>query len=286
MDSRAHADVMEMSALDALESFFVASRRLLVLTGAGCSTESGIPDYRDANGEWKHQRPVMYQDFVRSAAMRQRYWARSLFGWRRIAGAVPNRAHVALARLEGAGFVHHLVTQNVDGLHHRAGSRQLTDLHGRLDVVECLECGAMTRREDFQERLESRNPGLARAAVEDIKPDGDADPGNIAFDSFDVPSCRRCAGVLKPGVVFFGEPVPRARVSAALARLDEADALLIAGSSLMVFSGYRFAWAAAQRKLPIAAVNLGRTRADGEISLKLTGLCGDVLDEMARRLRC
>ncbi|MGH8495824.1 MAG: NAD-dependent protein deacetylase [Gammaproteobacteria bacterium] len=273
-------------ALEALAAFLTASRRLLVLTGAGCSTESGIPDYRDANGEWKHQRPVVYQDFVSNAATRQRYWARSLIGWRRVAGAMPNRAHVALARLESAGVVHHLVTQNVDGLHHRAGSRRLTDLHGRLDVVECLECGELTSRDDFQERLESRNPDAIGAVAATAKPDGDVDPGDMNYSRFDVPACRRCAGVLKPGVVFFGEAVPRARVVAAFARLDEADALLVVGSSLMVFSGYRFARAAALSGKPVALVNLGRTRADAEISLKVTARCGDVLADMAERLLC
>ncbi len=284
MASEAYVDPVETAAFDALKSFLVASRRLFVLTGAGCSTESGIPDYRDTNGEWKHQRPVMFQEFVQSAATRRRYWARSLIGWRRVAAALPNRAHVALARMEDSGLVHHLVTQNVDGLHHRAGSRKVTDLHGRLDVVECLACGELTSRGDFQDRLESRNPAATHAAVDVVKPDGDVEPEGMDYDVFDVPACRRCDGVLKPGVVFFGEPVPRVRVGSAFARLEEADALLIVGSSLMVFSGYRFARAAARIGKPVALINLGRTRADGEVSLKVTAPCGDVLADLAQRL--
>ena len=161
---------------------------MLVLTGAGCSTESGIPDYRDAGGGWKHRRPVMYQEFVNSAAARQRYWARSLIGWRRIAAASPNRAHLALARFEAAGIVQHLITQNVDGLHDRAGSHRVIDLHGRLDTVQCLECGAMTPRAAFQERLESLNPDRIDAIAATIEPDGDADPGGIDYARFDVPA--------------------------------------------------------------------------------------------------
>ncbi|CAN5144732.1 NAD-dependent protein deacetylase [soil metagenome] len=282
-DDAAGAEALDKLA--ALEVFLLESRRLLVLTGAGCSTQSGIPDYRDADGEWKHRHPVLYQDFVSSRSVRQRYWARSLIGWRRVADAAPNRAHRALARMEQAGLVHHLVTQNVDGLHHRAGSRKVIDLHGRLDVVDCLACGHRTSREHFQDRLERDNPGLNLPSAAVARPDGDVDPGAFGYDSFEVPSCRHCGGILKPGVVFFGEPVPRERVRAAFARLGEADALLIVGSSLMVFSGYRFARAAFHRGLPVALINLGRTRADGEISLKVRGQCGDVLTEMQRRLK-
>lgn len=272
-------------ALDRLAIFLTTNARVLVLTGAGCSTESGIPDYRDSNGEWKHRRPVMYQDFVGHVSTRQRYWARSLVGWRRIAEARPNRAHVALARLEAAGFVHHLITQNVDGLHERAGSRRLIDLHGRLDTVQCLGCGALTPRAIFQERLEACNPGLSASVLEStIKPDGDADTGALDYSQFDVPSCSDCGGVLKPDVVFFGEGVPPARVEAAFAQLAEADALLVVGSSLMVFSGYRFVQAAIREGKPVAAINLGRTRADAEIATKISAPCGDTLAALEQRL--
>ncbi|HUO82984.1 MAG TPA: NAD-dependent protein deacetylase [Gammaproteobacteria bacterium] len=268
---------------DALLSFVTRSRRLLVLTGAGCSTESGIPDYRDADGAWKHSAPVMYQDFLASPATRRRYWARSLIGWRRIAAARPNPAHVALARMEQAGIVHHVVTQNVDGLHDRAGSRKVIDLHGRLDTVVCLGCGERSSRAVLQAALEARNRVRAGAAC--ARPDGDADAGAGSCEDFDVPCCERCAGVLKPDVVFFGEPVPRERTASAFARLSEADALLVAGSSLMVFSGYRLARAAAERGLPLAIVNLGRTRADSLAPLRIEGRCGELLDALARRLQ-
>jgi NAD-dependent SIR2 family protein deacetylase len=273
------------ATLDALLSFLTRSRRLLVLTGAGCSTESGIPDYRDATGAWKHSAPVMYQDFLASAATRRRYWARSLIGWRTVAAARPNAAHAALARMERAGLVHQLITQNVDGLHDRAGSRKVIDLHGRLDGVVCIECGDRSPRAVLQAALEARNPGRVQAAASELRPDGDADPGAASWDDFDVPCCGRCAGVLKPDVVFFGEPVPRERTAEAFARLAEADALLVAGSSLMVFSGYRFARAAAERGLPLAIVNLGRTRADALATLRIDRRCGEVLDAAERALR-
>lgn len=270
--------------IDRLAAFLNAHRRVFVLTGAGCSTESGIPDYRDADGEWKHPRPLMYQQFVGNSAARQRYWARSLVGWGRIAGAAPNRAHRALAALEAAGRVTVTVTQNVDGLHARAGSRRVIDLHGRLDRVLCLGCGRLTARADFQQRLVERNPHLAGAMPHAIAPDGDADAGTIDYASVDVPVCANCGGILKPDVVFFGEGVPPARVAAAFAGLEDADALLVVGSSLMVFSGYRFVQAAVRAAKPVAAVNLGRTRADDEIALKITAPCGDALAGIEERL--
>lgn len=273
--------------LDALADFLTPRRRLFVLTGAGCSTESGIPDYRDADGSWKHRQPMKYKEFVGSAAARRRYWSRSLVGWRRIAGAEPNPAHRALARLEAAGRVGCLVTQNVDRLHHKAGSRRLIDLHGRLDRVECLGCRTGFRRDAFQSELERLNPGWgapsARSSTR-IRPDGDADLGDVDEDAFRVPGCPRCGGVLKPGVVFFGETIPRRRVERAFAALDDADAVLVAGSSLMVYSGYRFVRAAAGRQVPVALLNLGRTRADGEADLKVSARCGDLLPRLAERL--
>jgi NAD-dependent SIR2 family protein deacetylase len=263
---------------------FLVNRHVLVLTGAGCSTESGIPDYRDENGDWKHPHPVTYQQFVGSEAARQRYWSRSAVGWQRIARARPNRAHLALARLEVAGRVSGLITQNVDGLHTRAGSRRVIDLHGRLDTVQCLGCGVLTSRGDFQSRLVARNPQLADASADVIAPDGDARLTNVDYASVDVPGCAECGGVLKPHVVFFGEGVPPSRVAAAFERLDEADALLVVGSSLMVFSGYRFAQAAVRASKPVAALNLGRTRADDVVGLKVTAPCGDALAELEASL--
>lgn len=268
---------------DALVSFVRKADRLLVLTGAGCSTESGIPDYRDAQGEWKRDQPVYLQDFVNSFEARQRYWAGSFLGWRAIALAQPNIAHNALARLEEKAYVHHVITQNVDGLHQKAGSRKIIDLHGRLDHVECLSCGDSISREHLQIVLEDLNRGWSAARAMPA-PDGDADLEGADYASFRVAPCSRCSGMLKPGVVFFGETVPRSRVSDAMARLEEADALLVVGSSLMVFSGYRFVRKAAERRLPVAAVNMGRTRADDLINLKIEQPCSMVLGDLLQRL--
>lgn len=275
---------MESAALDDLTRFFTTHQRVLALTGAGCSTESGIPDYRDPDGQWKHPRPVTYQQFVGSEATRQRYWARSAAGWGRISGAEPNRAHRALAALEIAGFVSAVITQNVDGLHTRAGSRRVIDLHGRLDTVQCLRCGALSNRGAFQQRLLSRNPQLAHVAVQAVRPDGDAALAPADYASVDVPVCEACGGILKPHVVFFGEGVPLARVEAAFSQLDDADALLVVGSSLMVYSGYRFVQAAVRQGKLVAAVNLGLTRADDVIALKVTAPCGDALARVKERL--
>jgi NAD-dependent SIR2 family protein deacetylase len=269
--------------LDQLATFVETHPRLFVLTGAGCSTESGIPDYRDANGEWKHRPPVQYRDFLRNERVRQRYWARSLLGWPRFAQARPNPAHRALARLESAGLVHQLVTQNVDGLHQQAGSRRVIDLHGRLDRVECLNCHHRWSRAAFQQALTERNPQFQAFAVT-TAPDGDALLEDIDFSSFQVPTCPQCSGMLKPAVVFFGESVPRPRVALSYRRLAEADGLLVVGSSLMVYSGYRFCRAAAEQHKPIAAINLGRTRADGELILKIALSCSELLPRLVERL--
>ena len=265
-----------MNASDSLATFIEAHPRLFVLTGAGCSTGSGIPDYRDRDGGWKRRPPVTLQAFVGVAATRRRYWARSLVGWRRFGKAQPNGSHAALARLEEAGRVETLLTQNVDGLHQAAGSRNVIDLHGRMDTVRCLSCETRVPREAFQRELESGNPAWLDFDALDA-PDGDADLEGLDFASFRVTDCENCGGLLKPDVVFFGENVPRDRVERAGAHLDAADAMLVVGSSLMVFSGYRFARAAARAGKPIAAVNLGRTRADDLLSLKVEGDCADVL---------
>ena len=279
--------------LSALRAFLDRHRRLLVLTGAGCSAPSGIPDYRDADGSWKHTRPMTLADFTGSAAARRRYWAGSLRGWPRVRDARANPAHLALARLEHAGRVARLVTQNVDGLHQQAGSRRVVDLHGRLDQVECLRCSALVHRDDVQALLLAWNPRLfpggtsprssgAQAAPGvdgEVRPDGDVGIG-ASPDDLLVPDCPECGGVLKPKVVFFGESVPRSRVEDAFAALDEADALLVVGSSLMVYSGFRFAEAAAAAGKPIAAVNLGRTRADHLLALEISAPCGEVLQNL------
>jgi NAD-dependent SIR2 family protein deacetylase len=251
-----------------LQQFIDRHRRLFILTGAGCSTGSGIPDYRDAHGRWKRTQPVTYQAFMGEEATRRRYWARSLLGWRRFSRARPNDAHRALARLEAMGRSELLLTQNVDRLHQAAGSSRVIDLHGRLDLVRCMGCEAKVARDELQEEMGRLNAGwLDRDAAD--APDGDADLEDADFSSFAAPSCRSCGGVLKPDVVFFGERVPRERVAAAARHLEQADAMLIVGSSLMVYSGFRFAQMAADARKPLAAVNLGLTRADPLLALKV-----------------
>lgn len=260
----------------ALADFVNAHRQLFVLTGAGCSTDSGIPDYRDTHGEWKRTPPVTYQAFVGELTTRQRYWARSLVGWRRFGRAQPNAVHHALARLEQNGKLALLLTQNVDRLHQAAGSHHVIDLHGRLDQVRCLTCEVRLSRDDFQGELLRMNPAWANLDATDA-PDGDADLEGQDFSRFKIPCCPRCFGLLKPDVVFFGENVPRDRVDASMQALQVADAVLVVGSSLMVYSGYRFVHAAARAGKPIAAVNLGHTRADALLTLKVEQPCAQAL---------
>lgn len=267
---------------DALQRFIERHPRLFVLTGAGCSTDSGIPDYRDAEGNWKRSAlPVTLQAFLGDIATRRRYWARSLVGWRHFGAAQPNDAHRALARLQQEGRVERLVTQNVDRLHQAAGSPAVIDLHGRLDQVRCMGCEQRSARADLQRELLRVNPRWVALEARRA-PDGDADlPADAAqaaeAGGFEVPDCDHCGGVLKPDVVFFGESVPPARVETALRDLQRADAMLVVGSSLMLYSGYRFAQRAAQLGKPIAAVNLGHTRADALLSLKLSQRCAAAL---------
>lgn len=262
--------------LSALTDFLARHERLFVLTGAGVSTASGIPDYRDETGEWKHQKPMEYRDFVTSHRARQRYWARSFIGWQRFRQARPNPAHIALARLEQQGRLLRMVTQNVDGLHQRAGSQRVTELHGSLASVECLGCDAVIPRAALQQQLLAGNPVLAHLSAQ-LAPDGDA-----VLDGYDetevrIPSCKNCGGSLKPAVVFFGESVPATRVESCFEALRQADAMLVVGSSLMVYSGFRFVRAAARAGLPIAAINRGKTRADELLALKLETDCAPTL---------
>jgi NAD-dependent SIR2 family protein deacetylase len=258
-----------------LQRWLADHARVFALTGAGCSTGSGIPDYRDEQGEWKRRPPVMIQAFRGEAAVYRRYWARAYAGWPRFAAAAPGAAHRAFAVWEASGTLAALVTQNVDGLHQRAGSRAVIDLHGRLDDVVCLGCGARSSREDLQEVMGGANPGWH--ALPAIAPDGDADIDAAATEAFVAPRCPRCDGLLKPDVVFFGENVPAERVDAARRALADADALLVAGSSLMVYSGFRFVRLAHETGLPIAIVNRGRTRADDLAALKVEGDVGAIL---------
>ena len=265
-----------MTEYSSLQEFIHRHRRLFVLTGAGCSTRSGIPDYRDAEGQWKRAQPVTFQAFMGEDKTRRRYWARSLIGWRRIRHARPNDAHRALARLEAMGGIELLVTQNVDRLHQAAGSARVIDLHGRIDLVRCMDCGRRSPRDEFQDELGRLNAGWVDLDATEA-PDGDADLESADFSSFAVPSCRRCGGVLKPDVVFFGDHVPRDRVDAAQRHLMRADAMLIVGSSLMVYSGFRFVERAADLGKPVAAVNLARTRADALLTVKAEEACESAL---------
>lgn len=249
---------------------------LVVLSGAGVSTASGIPDYRDRNGEWKQSQPIQYGDFVRAESARKRYWSRSYIGWQRFSQAAPNAAHAALARLEADGRIDTVITQNVDELHARAGSRRVIDLHGRLSKVRCLGCDAVLERAAFQQALRAANPGWD-ARVRAFRADGDAELEENGQRAFSVPDCESCGGTLKPDVVMFGESVPRARVQDAMDAVDRADALLVTGSSLMVFSGFRFARRAHETGTPIVIVNQGRTRADDLATLKIDADCAELL---------
>ena len=257
--------------------------KLLVLTGAGVSTRSGIPDYRDENGDWKRAAPMQFNDFVGNAASRQRYWARSMIGWPRVQLAKPNAAHHALGDLQRAGHIDVLITQNVDRLHQRAGSNNAIDLHGRLDRVQCLGDGHVQWRDAYQTQLINANPDWQTVDAT-IAPDGDADLNDVDFSSFTVPPCVECGAVVKPKVVFYGESIPRETTLAANAALDNADALLVVGSSLMVFSGFRFARTMAQSGRPIAMLNRGRTRADDLIDLKIEEDIAQTLKSVADRL--
>jgi NAD-dependent SIR2 family protein deacetylase len=275
-----HVSREQGPAMAALIELARASRRLVVLTGAGCSTESGIPDYRDEHGDWKRSRPVQLREFLDDVDVRRRYWARSFAGWPVVAAARPNAAHEALARLEHEGPLDCLITQNVDGLHQRAGSRRVIDLHGRLDEVQCRRCASIQSRALLQARLAALNPGSSVAGALPA-PDGDADLPADHAAAFVVPDCDDCGGLLKPSVVFFGESVPRERVEDALESVRNADAMLVAGSSLMVWSGYRFVRLAHERGLPVAIVNLGITRAEDFATVRVHGRCGDVLCALA-----
>jgi NAD-dependent SIR2 family protein deacetylase len=273
-----------MSSAEPLSAALERHRRWFVLTGAGVSTLSGIPAYRDERGAWKHKAPIQFRDFVQSEALRRRYWARSFVGFERVQRAEPNGAHRALARFERLGRSRLLVTQNVDGLHQKAGSGQVIDLHGQLAEVECLACRALSSRAAMQHRLLAHNPWLAAATSAYATPDGDAELDGSSHEALVVPSCEACAGVLKPAVVFFGENVPKARIERAYEVLAESDALLVVGSSLMVFSGYRFARRAAELGKPVVVLNQGFTRADALAALKLEGECGAVLDAAMTQL--
>lgn len=254
-----------------------------LLTGAGCSTGSGIPDYRDDDGRWKNAQPVQYKEFLSNEHTRRRYWARSYAGWPRMSNAEPNIAHRALAGLQDSGHIDSVITQNVDNLHQRAGSRDVIDLHGNLRHVCCLSCSRRFPRAGIQNALEALNPGW-HAVISGYAPDGDAGLDAATAEDFRVAACQDCGGMLKPDVVFFGEPVPAPRVQEAKRRLKESAALLIVGSSLMVWSGFRFARIASEAGQPVFIVNRGTTRADDIATARATGDCGVILERALRKL--
>jgi len=244
-------------AIDAVREQ-LAGKSILALTGAGISTDSGIPDYRGQGRVARH--PMTFDAFMGSQEARVRYWARSFVGWSRINEAAPNEGHFALAEAENLGNVSQIITQNVDGLHQRAGAKRVIDLHGRLDRVRCMQCEARITRIEMDKLLQAANPDIHRDETIEFTPDGDAEVE--AAVGFVVPDCPACEGTLKPDVVFFGESVPTAVYDSAMKALEAADALLVAGTSLAVNSGLRFARAAHKAKKPIVIVNLGPTKAD------------------------
>ena len=259
-------------------------KRVVALTGAGYSTESGIPDYRGVETPPRTRASIQHREFVDKAEMRQRYWARSLLGWPRLAAARPNAGHRALAELEERGVVVGLITQNVDGLHGGAGSRAVVELHGALARVRCLACSEVSSRDELQQRLLEANPSW-RASDVPVAPDGDAELPDERVAGFVVVGCRACGGVLMPDVVFFGGSVPRPTLDAAWATFDRAEALLVVGSSLAVFSGYRFVRRAAERGVPVAILNRGPTRGDPHAQVRVDARAGAALTALADYLR-
>ena len=271
------------AALDLLADFVERHRRILVLTGAGMSTASGIPDYRDRDGVRRGKTPVQGPEFRKQEAVRRRYWARSMVGYPALSAAAPNAGHEALAGLQAARKLGALMTQNVDGLHQRAGSGGVLELHGNIHKVVCLDCHASFPRTFVQGQLVEANPALA-GAVATPAPDGDAHLEPDALAEFHLPYCVHCGGTLKPDVVFFGDGVPADVTRDALERMNAADALLVIGSSLVVYSGFRFCRLAADSGKPIAAINLGKTRADDLISLKIEASAESALPALINRL--
>lgn len=251
-----------------LNEFFDRHRHWIVLSGAGISAASGIPTYRDANGQWLRNRPIQHQEFIKHFSSRQRYWGRSMIGWPSVREARPNPHHLALTRLEASGRSRLLITQNVDRLHQRAGSQHVIDLHGRLDRVRCLDCGAGYEREYVQGHLVRLNPQHPLFAAV-ARPDGDADLADEDVAGIRVFDCEACGGTLMPDVVFFGGTIPKERVQRCEQAIDDADGLLVVGSSLQVYSGFRFCKQAINRGKALVIVNEGATRADALAHLKI-----------------
>jgi NAD-dependent SIR2 family protein deacetylase len=274
LDASVHPAVRQLRAL-------LDRGHVLVLSGAGLSTESGIPDYRGPSGALRRHPPMNYHAFVTDPTARHRYWARSYLGWPQIARARPNAGHRAVAALQDAGVLNGVITQNVDGLHQAAGTRDVLELHGGLDRTVCLRCGDRASRHELHGRLRAANPGFG-AAVDEVNPDGDVEMSDAELVGFRMVDCQACGGgPLKPDVVFFGENVPRARVDRSYELVESAGAVLVLGSSLTVLSGFRFVRHAARHAIPVAIVNQGPTRGDPLAALCVDAALGQVLPALA-----
>jgi len=275
-----------LNSISDLSSFIKSNPDLFVITGAGVSHSSGIPTYRDDAGSWKSQNPIQHGAFLKDESVRKRYWARSFIGWPNVASAKPNQAHHSLVDLEIKGYIGTLVTQNVDRLHQRAGHHQVVDLHGRLDQVICMDCGKLTCRQELQKWLHENNTQFKKrdAVPVAVLPDGDAEIEGVIEQGMKVPTCVSCSGLLKPNVVFYGSTVKKEVVQKLNDRLLKADALLVIGTSLMVYSSFRFCKLASQNNIPIICINQGQTRADELFSLKIVGECSDTLSKLGRLL--
>ena len=255
----------------------------LVLTGAGVSAESGVPTYRDRNGIWQRKPPVKHDEFIKQHSARQRFWSRNMVGWRFMTSAKPNVAHNMLADLEATGHVGCLITQNVDGLHQRAGSQMVIDLHGRMDTVTCISCHLKFPRQPLQQWLEKHNPEYA-ALTGAIAPDGDADIDDLDYSAMQIPDCEYCGGILKPDAVFYGDSIPKKRLADVEHEMENAKGLVVIGSSLTTYSGYRFCLWAQQQKKPIIIINQGATRADSIATERTDEHCGLVLKAWFQRV--
>jgi len=255
----------------------------VALTGAGISHASGIPTYRDHSGRWLGSQPIQHQDFIDEPAARRRYWSRSVFGWPRVAAALPNATHYALAQLESAGVLSGIITQNVDRLHQKAGSHNVVDLHGRLDQVKCLDCGAMETRQNIQQMLVASN-NLPTPETLTLRPDGDADLPSDVIEDFAVPECKHCGGVVMPDVVFFGGSVPQSRAQECYDLIDASRGMLVIGSSLSVYSGFRFCRYLVGQDKPLLILNQGDTRADDICTQKYDSEPFSLLTECAALL--
>lgn len=281
-----HCSVSSLD-VDNLFNFIEKSKRILVLTGAGISTESGIPDYRSEDVGVYHRRanfkPIQHQEFISSEAVRKRYWLKNFIGWPTFSLKRPNVTHFCLTSLEEASKVICIVTQNVDNLHYKAGSRNVIELHGSAFRVKCLNCGMKIERSDFQNTLKSLNPNhVIKEFV--MNPDGDVDIDETVVSDFIIPNCSQCNGILQPDIVFFGGNVPREKVDSVNNYAQDCDSLLILGSSLTVFSSYRVVLKAAECNKPIAIVNIGNTRGDSHSSLKINARCGEILPLVCQKL--